>query len=147
MTQAEMEHVGIPDWGIDLPSERRPGAPKEASPRPFPGAHWSEPSRQASTVPVLKRADIPDVTPVFGTASPPSGLSGKLRRLAYASPDHKARHWLMLLAADRVDALEHRLDGLGWLAKGLAKGPAKVASKAGSWLMSHRIGQGRLARI
>ena len=28
---------------------------------------------------------------------------GLIRRLAYMAPDHKAKHWLLLMLADRVD--------------------------------------------
>jgi hypothetical protein len=45
-------------------------------------------------------------TPVFSTALPPRGLSGALRRLAHRVPDHRATHWLILLLADRIDAVE-----------------------------------------
>ena len=48
-------------------------------------------------------------TPVFGTAQPPRGLSGRLRRAAYGIPDHFARHWMLLILADRVDVLESRV--------------------------------------
>ena len=40
---------------------------------------------------------------------PLKGLSGVLRRAAYKVPDWKPRRWLMLLVADRLDALEARL--------------------------------------
>ena len=46
--------------------------------------------------------------PVFGTAVPPKGPSGLVRRAAYHYPDHYMRHWTMLLFADRVDLWEHR---------------------------------------
>jgi hypothetical protein len=49
------------------------------------------------------------LTPVFGTSVPPRGLSGLLRRQAYAIPDHHPLHWQTLLLADRVDVWEHRL--------------------------------------
>jgi hypothetical protein len=52
---------------------------------------------------------------VYGTAQPPRGISGALRDFAYQSPPHKARHWLVLMLADRVDVLEHTV-GLGRVA-------------------------------
>jgi hypothetical protein len=48
---------------------------------------------------------------VVGTAEPLSGLSGALRRFAYSIPEHEARHWMLLLAADRVDVVEHLVGG------------------------------------
>jgi hypothetical protein len=64
--------------------------------------------------------------PVFGTAVPPRGLSGKIREAAYRWPDHHMRHWTMLLFADRVDAWERRLAG----ASGIAVGAAAVGAVA-----------------
>ncbi len=52
-------------------------------------------------------SDVP--APVSGTAQPPRLLSGALRRAAYRIPDRRTSHWLLLLLADRVDVLEHRL--------------------------------------
>jgi hypothetical protein len=50
------------------------------------------------------------MAPVFGTACPPRGVSGKIRRYAYARySEGRAAHWLLLLAADRVDELESTL--------------------------------------
>jgi hypothetical protein len=57
------------------------------------------------------------LTPVYSTAIPVRGLSGLLRRAAYKVPDYKARRWLLLIVADRIDALEHRP---GALTKALA---------------------------
>jgi hypothetical protein len=64
-----------------------------------------------SAVPVLKRADLAELTPVFSTAAPPHGLSGELRRLAYAYPDQDDKHWVLLLLADRVDVIESDVGG------------------------------------
>lgn len=96
-------------WGIDEAPERRPGVPMEAEPHPAEGARGERPARQHPRVTVLRRRGLAELTPVFGTAQPPRGLSGLLRRGAYRIPEHRARHWLMLMAADRVDVLEDRL--------------------------------------
>jgi hypothetical protein len=47
-------------------------------------------------------------TPV-GAAESTGGFSGALRRIAYRIPEHRARHWLLLLLADRVNLVEERL--------------------------------------
>jgi hypothetical protein len=45
------------------------------------------------------------VTPVFGTAQPLHGVSGAIRRLAYARfSEGRLAHWLLLIVGDRVDA-------------------------------------------
>lgn len=107
--EEQVSHVGIPGWGADLREKDRPGVPKEAEPHRLPHAHWEEPERQAPSVEVLKRADRKDLTPVFGTAEPPRGVSGALRRAAYHIPDHLVRHWAILMLADRVDVMEGRV--------------------------------------
>jgi hypothetical protein len=96
----------IPGAGIDL--DNRPGDPMETEPRPGGNAHWEEPERQRATVPVLKRAGLAELTPVFSNALPPRGLSGVVRRLAYRIPEHRAAHWALLLLGDRIDVLESR---------------------------------------
>ena len=72
-------------------------------------AHWIVPDRQPDPGNILKRKGLEELTPVFGNTVPPKGLSGVMRRAAYQIPDHRTSHWLMLLLADRVDALEWRL--------------------------------------
>jgi hypothetical protein len=93
----------------DRPDER-PGVPMEAERAPETGAHWAEPQRQTrGGEKHLHRAGLDDLTHVFGTAQPPRGVSGMLRKAAYRVPEHYGRHWMMLMAADRIDVLEGRL--------------------------------------
>ena len=104
----ETNRHGVPGAAIDATRDRRPGVPMEnLPPRPAGAAHWREPERQPDPGWVLKRKGLPELTPVFGTSVPPRGLSGAMRRAAYRIADHKTSHWLVLLLADRVDALEH----------------------------------------
>ncbi len=111
--------------GIDAAWEERPGVPREAPPRPAEGAHWRAPDQQILGRGALDRTGIDVPTPVFGTGEPPRLASGLLRRLAYRLPDHRASRWLLLLAADRVDVVEHRLGSLVvWL-------PALAAAAVG----------------
>lgn len=95
----------IPGWGADLDRRKRPAVPMERSPRED-DAHWDVPEPQAQTVEVLHSIERPGLTPVFGTACPPRGLSGRLRRRAFRHSENDLRHWMMLLFADRVDVVE-----------------------------------------
>ncbi len=118
--------------GIDAARERRPGVPMARSPAPDAGAHWTAPPRQAGGAAAMAHlAHRP--TPVFGTAVPPRGASGLLRRLAYRVPEYRATRWALLLGADRLDVLEHRLRR-GWLAL-----PAAAALAAGYWAVSRAL--------
>jgi hypothetical protein len=106
-----MQKQGIKGRGVDLDPRQRPGVPMEQPAHPRPGAQLPiEPQRSA--YPVLRHGGRQKLPAVYGTAAPPRGLSGALRKWAYRWPDHWARHWLMLLVADRVDAWEYRLRGV-----------------------------------
>jgi hypothetical protein len=109
--------------GIDAAPENRPGVPREVERRDS-GAWWDRPEQQRPRD-GASRDGLRRATPVFGTAQPPAGLSGAVRRAAYRIPEHRAARWALLLAADRVDVLEHRLGRSLWLL------PAAIALVAG----------------
>ena len=103
----------IPGWGADLDPADRPAVPQERFDPELSGAHWEFPERQPERWPRERSIEHKFLTPVFGTSCPPRGLSGKLRRFAYARySEGRAAHWLLLLGADRVDVLESRFRAL-----------------------------------
>lgn len=57
-------------------------------------------------VEILRSIERPAHSRVFGTRLPPKGLSGAIRRVAFKRSENDLRHWLMLIAADRVDVVE-----------------------------------------
>jgi hypothetical protein len=67
---------------------------------------WVRPTLQPSSVEVLRSTEHNRRTAVFGTSTPPSGLSGAIRRQAFKSSEGKWSHWLLLLAADRINVVE-----------------------------------------
>lgn len=100
----------IPGAGVDGTQEARPGVPMEKEkPAPAGNAHWLTPEPMRDPGYIQKRAGLEQLTPVFGTSCPPRGLSGAMRKAAYEIPEHFTTHWLLLLAADRVDVVEDRL--------------------------------------
>src|SRR3954447_18756424 len=100
----------IPGWGVDLDPRDRPSVPRERFAPGTTGAHWDFPERQPETWPRERSVEHAFVTPVFGTAQPPTGLSGAIRRFSYDRySEGRAAHWLLLVLADRVDAWEHHL--------------------------------------
>jgi hypothetical protein len=119
--------------GVDALPHTRPGVPRE---RPQPdggGAYWERPAPQRG-VELLGRQGLRAATPVFGTAQPPRGLSGLVRRAAYRIPEHRASRWALLLVGDRLDVLGHRVAGSLWLLPAglaLAVGYATVARTLG----------------
>ena len=105
---------GIEGWGADLDPAVRPAVPKERTPQRFVNAHWDdiEPQENPRKVKVLHSNERPGLTPIYGTAQPPSGLSGMIRHGAFRYSENDLRHWLMLLFADRVNVVEGILDDL-----------------------------------
>ena len=99
----------IPGWGVDLDPKDRPSVPKLKFQEDFTGAHWEFPERQPEKYPRERSIEHGMLTPVFGTAQPPSGVSGVIRRHAYRYSEGRAAHWLLLVVADRVDAWVHHL--------------------------------------
>ncbi len=94
------------------PRERdteRPGVPMEDEPDPVEGAREGALPVQRGWEQRPTRAGLEESTPVFGSAQPLHGTSGRIRRHAYRIPEHRARHWMLLMAADRVDVIEDRV--------------------------------------
>lgn len=97
----------VPGWGVDLDPADRPSHPKLAYQDDLSGAHWQFPERQPEKWPRERSMEHAFLTPVFGTAQPPKGLSGAIRRYSYRRfSEGRAAHWLLLVLADRVDAVE-----------------------------------------
>jgi hypothetical protein len=108
------------------------------------GAHWDFPERQLEKWPRERSIEHKFVTPVFGTSCPPKGISGMMRKFAYKKySEGRAAHWLLLLAADRVDVLESRLRSA---ATGRLDNPVTetgVLSEFSHGGLASRIGQNR----
>lgn len=100
----------IPGWGVDLDVADRPSVPQQQFHPGGPGAHGDLPDQQPETRPRERSIEHQRLTPVFGTAAPLKGVSGVMRRYSYRRyGEGKAAHWLILIAADRVDAVESHL--------------------------------------
>lgn len=97
----------IPGWGVDLDPADRPSYPKLDLGGADTGAHWRYPELQDAEGYRERSVEHRFLTPVFGTAQPLRGVSGRLRRLAYERwSEGRTAHWLVLMVADRVDAVE-----------------------------------------
>ncbi len=107
--RADTRHAHIAGWGADLDHANRPAYPKERTPPRLPGAQPTPPLQQLQQVRVFHSTERSGMTPLFGSSVPPSGVSGRLRELAFRYSENDLRHWLILLFADRVNMFE----GLG----------------------------------
>lgn len=102
---SEKLRARIPGWGADLDPADRPAIPQEINAGPT-GAHWDFPDRQPEPYPRERSIEHLELPPVFGTSCPPHGISGALRRYSYRRfSEARAAHWLILIAADRIDSL------------------------------------------
>lgn len=119
------EHLDQPVAGADLSPQERPGVPMEHQARPLTPTAPEQVERMRPRRGLTHRKEVSSMTPVFGTAQPLHGVSGLLRRIAYRTHETRARHWMLLLAADRVNVLEHRI---ARLVKVLAIIPAGAAA-------------------
>lgn len=102
----------IVGWGVDLDPKNRPAVPKENFNPGGTGAHWDFPERQVPRYPRERSTEHKFLTPVFGTACPPKGLSGIIRRFAYELSEGRLAHWNLLVLADRIDVIESQLSAL-----------------------------------
>ena len=113
-----MEHIAkdpsqIKGWGVDADPNNNPTYPmKHRNNGEHAGYSWERPLQQPITVEVLHSNERPDVTSVFGTSTPPSALSGVLRRIAFRYSESSYGHWLPLMLADRVSVVEGVLSDL-----------------------------------
>jgi hypothetical protein len=134
----------IPGWGADLDPADRPSYPKERFDPTLTGAHWEFPDRQPELWPRERSIEHEMLTPVFGTSTPPKGLSGAIRRHAYAKySEGRAAHWLLLIAADRVDSKEHILKSFLTLRPDNPITETGVLSEVKRHGVSSRMGQKR----
>jgi hypothetical protein len=110
--KSQGDRSNIQGWGADLDRKNRPAVPMERTPPRLDHVHWDAPEQQHSHVKVYHSIERPGITPVYGTTVPPSGLSGRLRGLAFKYSESDLRHWLILMAADRVNVGEGLVEDL-----------------------------------
>jgi hypothetical protein len=138
----------IPGWGVDLDPADRPSYPRELTDGVPAGAHWTLPEDQPELRPRERSIEHARLTPVFGTSAPLRGVPGAIRRFAYTRySEGRAAHWLLLLAADRVESKAHTLRSL------VSRHPDDPVSETGvlSELRHHgissRVGQRRVDTV
>lgn len=99
--------TSVRGWGVDIDPENDPAYPmKTRTNGEHAGYSWERPAQQQGDVEVLHSNERPNVSAVFGTSTPPAGLSGMLRRRAFDYSENSYAHWLPLMLADRVGMLE-----------------------------------------
>ena len=113
MENTPKDHSDINGWGIDADPKNDPTYPiKKRTNEEHKGYNWDRPPQQSLTIEVLHSNERPNITAVFGTSVPPSGLSGIIRRYAFKYGESSYGHWLPLILADRINVVEGIIDDL-----------------------------------
>ncbi len=105
----------IRGWGSDLNPATRPGVPMDKAPGIGVEQLYPVFEQQTPHGRVHKSTEHGKLTPVFGNACPPRGVSGLIRDFAYNFSEGRLSHWLLLMAADRVDMVEELIIDLAHL--------------------------------
>ena len=110
-----MAHLtqNIPGWGMEADPENDPTYPMKH----YTGAdherfNYEKAPQQPIKQEIFHSIERPGVTRVFGTSTPPAGLSGAIRRFAYKYSEATAAHWMTLILADRVDVIQGKINDL-----------------------------------
>jgi hypothetical protein len=96
----------IKGWGSDLDPKMRPGVPRDKAPEIGVELLYPAIPQQVPRTRIHQSTEHGKLTPVFGTSCPPSGLSGRIRDLAYRFSEGRLSRWMALMLADRVNVVE-----------------------------------------
>ncbi len=109
--RTRIDPATVVGWGVDADIENDPTWPmRDRSKDDGPGLNWDRPPLQQSDVEILQSVEHERRPAAFGTSTPPRGLSGSIRRRAFAFSESQWGHWLLLMLADRIDSVEGLMD-------------------------------------
>ena len=109
----KIDPAQVKGWGVDADTENDPTYPMRRRENEGQKDYtWERPPQQPVDVEVLHSNERPNVAATFGTSTPPSGLSGVIRRFAFNYSENSYAHWLPLMLADRVGVVEGVLEDL-----------------------------------
>jgi hypothetical protein len=103
---ARIEPATVRGWAVDADPENDPTYPYRERDKDDHSGQWRRPPQQQVDVEVLQSIEHKQRPAVVGTSTPPSGISGAMRRLAYRRSESNLLHWLLLMGADRVNMVE-----------------------------------------
>ena len=111
MENRAINPANVTGWGVDADPQNNPTYPlKKRTASEHAGYTWERPPAQSGDIEILHSNERPNLTAVYGTSTPPAGLSGMIRRLAFRYSESSYGHWLPLMLADRVGVLEGLLE-------------------------------------
>jgi hypothetical protein len=113
MRSPTIDPATVPGWGVDADPDNDPTWPmRDRSGDDGLRSDWARPELQAQEVELLQSIEHVRRPAVFGTSTPPRGLSGMLRRAAFSYSESHWLHWLMLMGADRINVVEGVVEDL-----------------------------------
>lgn len=111
--QQRVDPGTVKGWGVDADPRNDPTYPyRDRAGDEERAMTWDRPPLQEPRVEVLRSIEHNRLPAVFGTSVPPGGVSGSIRRIAFRYSESDWRHWLVLLAADRINMVEGLLEDL-----------------------------------
>jgi hypothetical protein len=127
--QTPVDTTAVPGWGVDADPGNNPTYPmRHLEDQTSRGLSWTRPSQQQPDVEILQSIEHNRLPAVVGTSTPPSGVSGALRRYAFRRSESDWWHWLLLMGADRINVVE---GVVGDLARGkIPNIPAEMGARA-----------------
>ena len=100
-------YKNIPGWGIDADPDNNPTYPmKNYTGADHERINYEKPPQQEENIEVFKSNERPEISRVFGTSTPPAGVSGMIRRFAFRYSESSYGHWFPLVMADRIDVVQ-----------------------------------------
>ena len=129
MTKNLVNTSTILGWGADANSNNDPTLPiRHRESLETRGLTWPPPAQQNSDIEILQSIEHNRRPAVIGTSTPPSGISGMIRRYAFRRSESDWLHWLLLMGADRMNVVEGVIEDLG---KGYVPNiPAEMGARA-----------------
>jgi hypothetical protein len=104
----------VTGWGVDANPENDPTYPyRDRSNDDGLMQNWQKPTPQQSDTEILQSIEYTRRPAVFGTSTPPRGVSGMIRRVAFRWSESNWLHWLMLMGADRINVVEGVVEDIG----------------------------------
>ena len=114
MSYNRVDTSTIRGWGADANSDNDPTFPiRHRENLETRGLTWTRPTQQDSDVEILQSVEHNRRPAVIGTSTPPSGISGMIRRYAFRRSESDWLHWLLLMGADRLNVVEGVIEDLG----------------------------------